>query len=379
MQADPAAVLDLTTSGILKTDPSGRGKREYGGLSNSAGVSERSWNAAGPSRMQLPRKPLPPANESSTLSPLYGRLGGSGIAWDDGATWDAISGVRFWFGGCTDSTSSNSSTPVIVGFQALYSSREGAARGFPWGRAPFVEVRLQAGEELVGASGFFDQVLQQLTFVTSFGAHPGSLRGRYPQWEPVLLHRKNLLVCRSLFAGFGGPHCHWLLDRHSEPTAPITTTPITATPITATSTSPTPTSPTPTTPSISFSTSPTPTASKPAASTSPAPAPSKPAASPSPAPTASTSPLSPSPPPPPPPRSPSPPPPPPPRSPSPPPPPPPRSPSPPLPPPRALQAGRLRQALHQASRLRGTEAPTASPDNSGGRLPQHASASPCVP
>eukprot|EP00884_Botryococcus_braunii_P000499 jgi/Botrbrau1/1044/Bobra.0076s0011.3 len=113
------------------------------------------------SRAQLPRTPLPPANQSSTLSSLYGRIEGSVVSWDDGATWDAVSGLRLWFG--------ESSSPLIVAFQALYSSREGAVRGFPNGRAPSVEVRLQAGEELVGASVFFGKVLQQLTFVTSFG------------------------------------------------------------------------------------------------------------------------------------------------------------------------------------------------------------------
>eukprot|EP00884_Botryococcus_braunii_P000554 jgi/Botrbrau1/1049/Bobra.0076s0016.1 len=121
------------------------------------------------SHMQLPRTPLPPANQSSLRSTLFGRLGGSVVAWDDGATWDAVSGLLLWVGGCQDNSSSNSSSPIIVGFQALYSSREGAARGFPWGRAPSVEVGLQAGEQLVGASGFFGQALQQLTFVTSLG------------------------------------------------------------------------------------------------------------------------------------------------------------------------------------------------------------------
>eukprot|EP00884_Botryococcus_braunii_P000521 jgi/Botrbrau1/1046/Bobra.0076s0013.1 len=40
------------------------------------------------SRAQLPRTPLPPANQSSVLSSLYGSLGGSAVTWDDGATWD---------------------------------------------------------------------------------------------------------------------------------------------------------------------------------------------------------------------------------------------------------------------------------------------------
>jgi hypothetical protein len=44
--------------------------------------------AGAASQVQLPRTPLPPANQSSLRSTLYGRLGGSVAAWDDGATWD---------------------------------------------------------------------------------------------------------------------------------------------------------------------------------------------------------------------------------------------------------------------------------------------------
>eukprot|EP00884_Botryococcus_braunii_P006208 jgi/Botrbrau1/15589/Bobra.0246s0003.1 len=126
-------------------------------------------NQAAPSHWQLPRTPLPPANQSSVKTALYGVPSGVVVAWDDGATWDALSGVRLWFGGCPDNTSSNSSSTAIGGFQALYSSREGAVRGFALDKPPSVEIALQAGEELVGASGFYGSLLQQLTFVTSFG------------------------------------------------------------------------------------------------------------------------------------------------------------------------------------------------------------------
>jgi hypothetical protein len=44
--------------------------------------------AAAPAREQLPLVPLPPANLSYVLSPLYGRPSGVVKPWDDGATWD---------------------------------------------------------------------------------------------------------------------------------------------------------------------------------------------------------------------------------------------------------------------------------------------------
>jgi hypothetical protein len=46
--------------------------------------------SAAPARKQLPLMPLPPANRSSVLSPLYGRPSGVVEFWDDGATgwWD---------------------------------------------------------------------------------------------------------------------------------------------------------------------------------------------------------------------------------------------------------------------------------------------------
>eukprot|EP00884_Botryococcus_braunii_P009017 jgi/Botrbrau1/18116/Bobra.0402s0002.2 len=138
-------------------------------LTSAAPGQGLAGNQAAPSHWQLPRTPLPPANQSSVQTALYGRPSGVVEAWDDGATWDALSGVRLWFGGCPDNTSSNSSSTVIGGFQALYSSREGAVRGFALDKPASVEISLQAGEELVGASGFYGRFLQQLTFVTSFG------------------------------------------------------------------------------------------------------------------------------------------------------------------------------------------------------------------
>lgn len=44
--------------------------------------------AAGPANRQVPRTPLPPANQSYVLSALYGLPTGSVVAWNDGATWD---------------------------------------------------------------------------------------------------------------------------------------------------------------------------------------------------------------------------------------------------------------------------------------------------
>jgi hypothetical protein len=43
---------------------------------------------AGLSHWQLPRTPLPPANQSSVKTALYGLPSGVVEAWDDGATWD---------------------------------------------------------------------------------------------------------------------------------------------------------------------------------------------------------------------------------------------------------------------------------------------------
>jgi hypothetical protein len=45
-------------------------------------------NTGAASRAQLPRTPLPPANQSSVLSSMYGHVEGSAVSWDDGATWD---------------------------------------------------------------------------------------------------------------------------------------------------------------------------------------------------------------------------------------------------------------------------------------------------
>eukprot|EP00884_Botryococcus_braunii_P006206 jgi/Botrbrau1/15587/Bobra.0246s0001.1 len=99
------------------------------------------------------------------------RISSHGCCLTDWGRWagTALSGLRLWFGGCPDNASSNSSSTVIGGFQALYSSREGAVRGFALEKPASVEIALQAGEELVGVSGFYGRLLQQLTFVTSFG------------------------------------------------------------------------------------------------------------------------------------------------------------------------------------------------------------------
>eukprot|EP00884_Botryococcus_braunii_P011828 jgi/Botrbrau1/20646/Bobra.113_1s0070.1 len=196
MESKPPAELAIAGGGIPSTFSNGLGYNAEEGLAQkadirsvyqeghtgqsgiqamqatrTASVPEYSYTggvpSAAPAREQLPLVPLPPANLSSVLSPLYGRPSGVVKYWDDGATWDALSGLRLWIGGCQDKTSS--APPVIVGFQALYSSREGAVRGYGWGRAPDVEIRLQSGEQLVGVSGVFGQAIQQLTFVTSLG------------------------------------------------------------------------------------------------------------------------------------------------------------------------------------------------------------------
>eukprot|EP00884_Botryococcus_braunii_P011824 jgi/Botrbrau1/20642/Bobra.113_1s0066.1 len=196
MESIPPAELAIAGSGIPSNFPNGLGyiaekalaaKAEIGSVNQeghagqdgmqamqatmTASVPEYGYTgsvpAAAPAREQLPLVPLPPANLSYVLSPLYGRPSGVVKPWDDGATWDALSGLRLWIGGCQDKNTS--APPVIVALQALYSSREGAVHGYGWGRAPDVEIRLQLGEQLVGMSGVFGQAIQQLTFVTSLG------------------------------------------------------------------------------------------------------------------------------------------------------------------------------------------------------------------
>eukprot|EP00884_Botryococcus_braunii_P006210 jgi/Botrbrau1/15590/Bobra.0246s0004.1 len=88
--------------------------------------------------------------------------------------------------------------------QALYSSREGAVRGFALDKPPSVEIALQAGEELVGASGFYGSLLQQLTFVTNFWAHVGTLRDQLPRQDGLLVQREDHLLQRILCNEVGG-------------------------------------------------------------------------------------------------------------------------------------------------------------------------------
>eukprot|EP00884_Botryococcus_braunii_P015950 jgi/Botrbrau1/3038/Bobra.0070s0034.1 len=131
---------------------------------------------------QVVQTPLPPANQSSVRTPVFGSPSGFVVPWDDGATWDAVSGLRLWLRGCPDS--SNPSSTEIVGFQALYSSREGPVHGYTFGRSPSVEVSLQLGEQLSGASGITGQALLQLTFETSWGRTLGPYGGGTPGGTP---------------------------------------------------------------------------------------------------------------------------------------------------------------------------------------------------